>query len=328
MAQDQSKIIGSPDAMKRVMDDIFAGRTTVGRRLRKVMDSSSLLFQVSETGNTYRSFALNRLQQERGRKFVLGKGWVRGEPEKNEIVKNIGGVFMARRHHFGGRINRAPALREPALSTLFQFNIFNWRMLGLLGNQFKIANRSSKRIAQAVKKGQFKTGVGENTVLTELNDNMMMPIKTLLALAGVGVAAREAGIDVWRSMSQAFGFVPFINERELAGGRFEVGLEMPTGPAWDEPKNTWDVLKRLKIALKDKPEELNLRVAEALAHFSPVAEAQLKRLARLLYDPRLSDNERLYILAGFRSAPEPTLRQAERELEKAKPRLTKPIPGR
>ena len=278
----------------------------VGRILEKVEEVAGGAFRWSEQSNNFQAFFSTQSMARQGRVFRPGEGIVRSRPVTDPKTLNLMGLYGARRTQFGGRGTRAPIFQDPLLGLLFQFNTFNFRQTGLLGSQLKVAGRSLDRITKGWKEVETLERTGKADAAAKLKaslgadftDNAMAPVRTILMGSAIAGLLYHGGVSGWDAGTRVFGFLPAIDTRALGEGNIQLIDGVQLGPAFGDIPRLYTALRNVA---KADPSMQTLRGAELIATTFPVGEVVAKRLARFFFDPRLTESERYYLLAGFRA---------------------------
>jgi len=304
---DQAKFEGSEGMWTHLLggigpSNVASGRISQGKvaqYFERAEAGAGWLFRKSEEWNNLQAFSLAAIEAQRGRYWQTGRGWVRsGRKFKAPGEQAIIGLFSARRTQFGGRSNRAAIFRDPLGGLIFQFNTFNFRQTGLIGSMMKQSVKSMGKVNKLWRAGD-KAAAGH-----EFADNVLAPFKVLMAMGGLVGGLTAVGFESHQAFGRVFGFLPGFDGRALAQGQMKVVDSLELGPTLSFPFEIVTTINNLATSVNKKPEMRALRIAELLATFMPIGEVELKRLARMLLDPRLNDQDRYTIMEGYKSQGE------------------------
>ena len=305
MPYDQAKFFGSKGMWDTYLDSVL--NPSASPIVKKIFDGAGYMFQRSERLNTFRAYALARLEAEsKGRVYRTGKGYERGALVTDKSIANLIGILESDRTQFGGRTNQASVFRDPVTSVAQQFMLFNYRMLGLVGAQYKQLPSALKRVGKLYGEGKTKEAAYQFT------DNVLAPVKTMLALYAVkNLMSAYAGVDDNRAFSAVYGFIPFLDRRELAQGKFRATSDISLGPFAGDVLNFFNLAEDVRRSWAGSKDDLAYRISQLALHGLPIGTTQAKRLARAYLEPGLSDKERMYIVAGFRRSADESLATAK-----------------
>jgi hypothetical protein len=328
MVDDSQKFIGTRDFSEKLLLSATGEGHPLSKALAKTVGWSGTPYSWTEKMNNLRSASLVAAASERGQVFREGVGWTQGVPLA-AVERNLAMLLTgARGGNFGGRLTRPQIMRNPLGGTVFMFQTYVWRMMGLLGRQTKLSARSFPRFTAALKAGNMSEAG------REFYFNTLAPFKTIAALEAFRQALKAVGVDPYSATANVLGFVPVLDQEELyESGKIRIAAEVGLGPAATEVQRTWDVVANL-LATADPTnrELLSLRIGELVAHvILPAGEVQIKKVVQALLDPRIPPRDReryqAYLIAGFKAGKIRTPADLARERSKAM-RLAMPPPPR